>query len=416
MFSRPGASSSYAFGVAVNETFSISDLASENLLMVNTMTSCFYSFVLLLCFFAGLTNAQSTETPAQPVSEAEQDDVATPAMEQQILAIVQPYLDAKFINGVSIGVTVDGQVSFYNFGLAADDGKRPTNETIYEIGSMSKVFTGILLADSVNKGKVALDQKIGSLIEGLEDESPDIAEVTLQQLSNHVSGLPRMPGNLRPANVKDPFADYGRTKMVAFLKETVLLWDPGTKHQYSNLAVGMLGDLMAKVNEKSYQDLMVEVIAKPLNMTDTIVVVPESKMSRFAEPHLVSGAKGERWAFDALVGAGGIRSTTKDMVGFLQANLDPADDSLGNALELAYQVHLKRGKGMPAMGLGWFLRGEDVRWHNGQTGGYHSMMEIDRKRKIGVVVLSNTASGRVDELAIDIGRLVRGEKVSPKKF
>lgn len=384
--------------------------------MVNPMMSYLKPFVLLLFCLVGLTNAQTTETPAKPVSKAKQDDIAKPAMEKQISAIVQPYLDAKFINGVSIGVTVDGQVSFYNFGLAADDGKRPTNETIYEIGSMSKVFTGILLADSVNKDKVALDQKIGSLIEGLEDESPDIAAVTLQQLSNHVSGLPRMPGNLRPPNAKDPFADYGREQMVAFLEETVLLWEPGSKHQYSNLAVGLLGDLMAKVNEKSYQDLLVEVIAKPLNMTDTVVVVPESKMDRFAEPHLVSGAKGERWAFDALVGAGGIRSTTKDMVGFLQANLNPADDSLGRALELAHRVHLKQGTGMPAMGLGWFLRGGDVRWHNGQTGGYHSMMEIDRKKKIGVVVLSNTASGRVDELAIDIGRLVRGEKVSPREF
>ena len=176
--------------------------------------------------------------------------------DKQIEAHVQPYLDANKFRGISIGVVLKDQIRFYNFGNVAEDGDQPTNQTLYEIGSISKVFTSVLLADAVVQQQLKLDTTIGSVADGLEKSSPDIAAVTLQQLSNHVSGLPRLPGNLSPTNANDPYADYDRERLLTYLGDTVLLHEPGTHHQYSNLGVGLLGELITMQSNKSYADLL----------------------------------------------------------------------------------------------------------------------------------------------------------------
>ncbi len=122
----------------------------------------------------------------------------------------------------------------------------------------------------------------------------------------------------------------------------------------------------------------------------------------------------KNWDFDALAGAGAIRSTTNDMLRFIKANLDPPDGPTGKAIELAWKQHLPAtGEGF-AMGLGWHLaRDGQTRWHNGQTGGYHSMMLINRELDVGVVVLCNTASEKINALAESIIRTIGGMKVDP---
>lgn len=337
--------------------------------------------------------------------------------DKQIEAHVQPYLDANKFRGISIGVVLKDQIRFYNFGKVAEEGDQPTNQTLYEIGSISKVFTSVLLADAVVQQQLKLDTTIGSLVDGLEKTSPDIAAIYLQQLSNHVSGLPRLPGNWSPTNPNDPYADYDRERLLTYLGDTVLLHEPSTHHQYSNLGVGLLGELITMQSNKPYADLLQARIAGPLQMNDTCIDVPESKLSRFSQPHFANLDVGHRWHFQALTGAGGIRSTTADMVKFIQANLDPPDNELGQALDLAFEKHLDATSKHRAMGLGWMIAGDGTtRWHNGQTGGYQSMMLVSRKLNAGVVLLSNTAGGGTDQLAENIFQTIVGMDVPPRKF
>ncbi len=123
------------------------------------------------------------------------------------------------------------------------------------------------------------------------------------------------------------------------------------------------------------------------------------------------------WDLPVLAGAGGVRTTVNDMLLFAAANLAPPKDKLGKAIEMAWKIHQKPiKKGDPSLGLGWHVTPDGTRWHNGETGGYHAMILINRTTRSSVILLTNTATVEVDQLAIDIFRMISGAKVAPRKF
>jgi CubicO group peptidase (beta-lactamase class C family) len=176
--------------------------------------------------------------------------------------------------------------------------------------------------------------------------------------------------------------------------------------------------LLSRQAKTDYESLLVNRIAKPLKMSDTLLTLDDDQKSRLAPPHSGAGLPDHSWRFDALAGCGGIRSTGEDMLRFAAAQLDPQDDELGQAIELAWEVHQKPlKKGDFAMGLGWHIAHDgSTRWHNGQTGGYHAALFISRPLNIAVVVLTNTATMEVDALAEDVLLAVAGQDVKPREF
>jgi CubicO group peptidase (beta-lactamase class C family) len=339
--------------------------------------------------------------------------------EQQIREYVQPYLDHEVCNALSIGVIHGDRQWIAHFGQLSDEQpESPHDDTMYEIGSVSKVFTGLLLAEAVQAGVVKLDQPIGSMVNQLQQANPAVGEsITLLQLATHNSGLPRLPDNLAPANPSNPYADYGRDRLIDFLCRVKPNDQPDTVTAYSNLGVGLLGDLLAAEAAIDYDTLLKEKITKPLNMNDTTVLLSDAQRPRIAPPHNVGMEADTLWDFDALVGAGGIRSTVPDMLRFIEAVLQPPDTELGKAIELAWKRYVPSRDGQFAMGLGWHIAKDgSTRWHNGQTGGYHSMMLINRDLQAGVVVLGNTASGQIDTIGESIIQMLAGRKVKPPSF
>ena len=333
-------------------------------------------------------------------------------------SLVQPYLDGEIVNAVSIGIVQGDKTRSRHYGrLLSESLEKPTDRTLYEIGSMTKVFTGILLAHAVETGRVKLDQPIGSLMRELQEVNKDVGDsILLQHLATHTSGLPRVPSNMKPAQ-PDPYADYDRKQLTEFMCQFRPERKPGVESEYSNLGVGLLGDLLAAEAGGSYEELLVKNIVQPLAMSDTRVTLSEDQRKRLASPHNADQSVERNWHFDALAGAGAIRSTTADMLRFLQANLNPPVSPLGKAIELAWKQHLPaKGHGF-AMGLGWHIaRDGQTRWHNGQTAGYHSMMLVNRPLDIGVVLLCNTSSDKVDALAESIIQTMAGMNVEPAKF
>ncbi len=341
------------------------------------------------------------------------------SMAKAIDPLVQPYIDGEIFNAVSIGV-VEGNKSWTrHFGsLSKELHQKPDDSTIYEIGSMSKVFTGILLAHAVESGRVKLDQPIGTLMKNLPAANKEVGDsISLQHLSTHASGLPRLPDNMNPADAANPYADYDRKLLTEFMGLVQPTGKPGEPSGYSNLAAGLLGDLLAAEAGTSYEALLKQNISIPLKMVDTCLTLTAEQRGRLAPPHNADRMPEKNWDFDALAGAGAIRSTTNDMLRFIKANLDPPDGLPGKSIELAWQQHLPAKGDAFAMGLGWHVaRDGQTRWHNGQTGGYHSMMLVNRDLDAGVVVLCNTASGRVDALAESIIRMLAGTEVDPPKI
>lgn len=337
--------------------------------------------------------------------------------EKKIDALVRPYLAADKFRAVSIAVIADGKVWKGNYGqLSESDKTKPTGDTVYELGSISKVFTSLLLADAINSGDVKLETQIGELMPAIKDTKLG-KTITLKHLSTHMSGLPKMPTNISPKDVNNPFADYNRAQLTKYMKSARLAGKPGAKHEYSNVGAGLLGDLLAAKSEQDYESLLQSRILKPLKMNDTSIKLSDSQTKRLAPPHNSALIVDTVWDFDSLAGAGAIRSTTSDMVRFMKANLDSPDNELGKAIDLAWKQHLPAGMGHRAMGLGWQIAGDgSTRWHNGRTGGYQTMMLVSRKLDAGVILLCNTAGSEIDGLGQSIFQTVVGMDPKPITF
>ena len=192
----------------------------------------------------------------------------------------------------------------------------------------------------------------------------------------------------------NPYGQYDSKMAAAFLKQYELPRRPGESQEYSNFGVSVLGYLVAQKAGKSYQQLLRERIAEPLRMTDCTVSLSVDQMKRLATPHDKYGSAISPWTFADLPGAGGIHATMRDMMRFAKAQLTPPAGKLGEAIELAWKQQRKADESGPAMGLGWMIAGDgQTRWHNGQTGGSHSAIFINRQLKCAVVVIE-TVRGR----------------------
>lgn len=339
--------------------------------------------------------------------------------EQKIAALVEPYLTTQKVNAISVGVITDGKTWTENFGtLDSDDTRSPNEKTLYEIGSISKVFTSLLLAEAVESGRLKLDDLISTVMKELAEKNPTVGNtITFQHLSLHMSGLPVMPDNISPADSTNPFDGYDRAMLTEYMLSVKPERKPGEVYEYSNLAVGLLGDLLARQAGVSYEALLKEKLTGPLKMSDTTIKLTPEQLSRFAPPHNAALLPDKAGDFDALAGCGAIRSNINDMLLFAEASLNPPEGPLVKAIELAWTQHKPAKNGNHAMGLGWMIALDgSTRWHNGQTGGYQSMMLVSRQADCAVVLLCNTAGSGTDALAEQIIQTAMGLDVQPRTF
>jgi CubicO group peptidase (beta-lactamase class C family) len=269
--------------------------------------------------------------------------------------------------------------------------------TIFEIGSMTKVFTALLLADMVQRGEVALDDPVAKYLPpGVTMPTRGGRQITLIDLATHTSGLPRLPDNLAPKDMANPYADYTVDQLYAFLKSYTLPRDIGATYEYSNLGGGLLGHVLARRAGMDYATLVRQRITGPLHMSATVIALSPDQTARLARGHDAGLATVANWDIPTLAGAGALRSDADDLLTFLGAELGYVRTPLAPAM--AAQIVPRRPTGRPGMevALGWHIRqtpaGEIV-WHNGGTGGYRSFMGFDAKAGVGVVVLTNVANG-----------------------
>jgi serine-type D-Ala-D-Ala carboxypeptidase/endopeptidase len=287
--------------------------------------------------------------------------------------------------------------------LANGDPRTVDGDTIFEIGSISKVFTSLLLADMVNRKEVALDDPAAKYLpEHVKMPERSGKSITLLDLSMHSSGLPRLPSNLKLKDPANPYAGYGVDDLYQFLSGYTLPRDPGSEFEYSNLGGGLLGHLLAYRAGTDYESLIRSRITQPLSMPDTGIMLSSSMKRRMATGHNVLLAPVANWDFPTLAGAGALRSSANDMLTFLEAFLGYKESPLAPAMKAMLEVRRPVGKTKFEIALAWSIFGE-VAWHDGGTGGFRSFVGCDPKARTGVVVLTNasTPSG-VDDIALHL--------------
>lgn len=320
--------------------------------------------------------------------------------DEDLTALIRSRVEENRAVGIVLGVMeADGSTRVVSYGDAGPNARPLGVRSVFEIGSITKVFTGILLADMVAQGEVSLSDRVSShLPSGVAMPSRGDREITLLDLSTHHSGLPRLPTNISPADVANPYADYTVEQMYEFLSSYELPRDIGSRYEYSNFATGLLGHLLARVGGGSYEDVVRERILEPLGMRMTGITLSESMREWMTAGHDQQGDVVPLWDLPTLAGAGALRSDMGDMLTFLAANIGPPQSQLERSMRDSHEVR-ESINGEAGIGLNWHVQmvgGERIVWHNGGTGGFRTFIGFDPANGVGVVVLTNSAHGADD--------------------
>ena len=293
--------------------------------------------------------------------------------------------------GASIGVLKHGVKRVLAYGTAKPD-------SIYEIGSISKTFTGLLLARMVVEEKATLDEPVRELLPPDTVSKPEGKEITLLDLITHHSGLPRMPGNFHPANFLNPYADYRAEDLYAYMAKRGVAKPSRTGFLYSNLGVGLLGQALSNRAATTYPNLVKQEITGPLGMNDTAASWAPEQADRLLQSYNARHQTLPPWDLHALAGAGAIRSTSDDMLTYLQAQLHPealaSRDSRLHALATALaQSHelWADADDHTRIAFAWiFDPATGTYWHNGGIAGYTSYAFFNPKGDYAGVSVFNT--------------------------
>ncbi|MFZ0315288.1 MAG: serine hydrolase domain-containing protein [Candidatus Korobacteraceae bacterium] len=343
---------------------------------------------------------------------------------------LKPVLDKEFAAviagwpqvGVVVGVFDHGERKVFAYGTAKPD-------SIFEIGSVTKTFTGLALAQMVQQHIVALDQPVRELLPAGTVTKPSSGpEITLLDLATQHSGLPRLPSNMHREDLADPYAKYTAKDLYDFLAKQGVGRPEPAAFLYSNLGFGLLGQALALKANESYEALIRQQITGPLGMKDTTIALSPAQQTRLIQGYSVAHDKAHAWHFEALAGAGALHSTADDLLTYTEAYLHPDKipaggggpaATLASALRLAQQPQADGPRGMK-IALAWLLRPEaGVYWHDGGTAGYSALVTFDPERDRAIVVLYDCLDmtpGKpipADAVAANVTALLDGKPVPP---
>lgn len=345
---------------------------------------------------------------------------AEPLPQAEVDKFVRPLVDGEACAGVVVALVEAGEARVFGYGrksLNGADASPPDGKTVFEIGSATKTFTGLLLADMVARGEVKLDDPVQKYLpDSVKVPQAGDTPITLLHLATHMSGLPRMPDNMAPKDPLNPYADYTEKQLYEFLSRCKPAREPGEAFEYSNFGAALLGHALARRSGKGYEELVVERVSKPLGMAETRVALTPEMRKRLAPGYNADLTPAKNWDLAVFAPAGALRSTADDMARYVVANADPKrGGELAGAIVASHAVqgradvnndialcwHVSANKSLPFV------------WHNGQTGGYHSFVGFVPGKDLGVVVLANTASGLPDQVGAALLRRMAGLPAKP---
>lgn len=306
---------------------------------------------------------------------------------------INPLIDAGMVPGAVIAVRHKGIDSYYTLGTLAFDGEEtPSFDTLYEIGSISKVMTGVQFADAIRRGEVTKHTHADDLLpDGVDSKDFKGTEVELWHLTTHTSGWPTAPANLQPTDPDRPFWGYTEEMLHRYISNVAPMREPGTEFEYSNLSVGLLGEMLADRAGMSYEEAVIERVFERLGIDDIQITLDADDMKRLA-PATSQGRSTKPWGDIGPVNAAGMWvASGPAMLEFAVANLSDEDEGIYESLEIAREPMAESGFGQVC--YGWMLAKDGTTyWHNGMTGGYSSYMAVNRDLDAAVVVLTNGAT------------------------
>ena len=325
--------------------------------------------------------------------------------------IIKNHFKKTKLSGVSVGLINEEDAWTFNFGETKKDSEiAPTSETLYEIGSMTKTFTAILTAKLQEECLLSLEDPITKYLPEFAGSDFDKNKITLYHLITHTSGLVEVPLSNYPqmifkkifhsnkGKIFPPRYSYDTSTFLMEVSQIKLKNNPGTTFRYSNTGVGLVGKILERVTNSTYDKLIRDKICSILEMNDTGIAISETQKERLAIGYLYTGKEAEPINIPAVASAGSMYSTVSDMTKFLKANMELSKTNLSPILEYCRMVKIKPkinpflrfisrrlyGVRKTEVGLGWIISGlEDIRvvWHSGGTEGFSTLMMMNRDKK-----------------------------------
>ncbi|MBD1865218.1 MULTISPECIES: serine hydrolase [Trichocoleus] len=340
--------------------------------------------------------------------------------DHEILAILQQRIHQEKQNvGIVVGVIDESGNRIVAQGKRDQTNSYPVDgNTLFKIGSITKVFTTLVLANLVEQGALDLGDRISTLLpDAVKAPTRKGQEISLLHLATHTSGLPCLPGNFAPADMSNPYVDYSVEQLYAFLSSYQLPRDIGSQYEYSNLGTGLLGHLLCLKTGMNYETLIKTQITQPLQMHDTGIQLTVEQQARFATGHNTLAQPVPYWDLPTLAGA--LRSTANDLLKFLAANLQLVSSSLNAIFQKTHGVQAQTGIPGMAIALGWHVLNHhetEIIFHDGDTGGFRSFLGFVKQKRFGVVVLSNSEND-VNDIGLHLlePRYPLAEHHPPKK-
>lgn len=333
------------------------------------------------------------------------------AAQDKIEKKLREQMEQRNFPSLSVGIVRGDELVYAKaLGIADRSAKREaTPETLYRIGSISKVFTTTLMAILRDQGTLQLDDPVAKYLPagaGLPSDPRGAATITLRHLATHTSGLPRQPINLKPKG-SDPYGGYTAALLIEGLQTTKLAFPTGADCVYSNLGVGLLGYALERAAKDPYEKLLQKHILEPLGMKHSAVRLHGELKTALAVGYeeSVADQAAVDWDLGVLAPAGGIASNVPDLAKFLSLQLKAGQAEVnvvrGGTLTELHTPQRVLKDWRVGVGLGWHITHDqklgEIVWHNGGMAGYHSYLAFVRDRNIGVIVLTNRGIS-VDEL------------------
>lgn len=344
--------------------------------------------------------------PVQGVATAEPDPAAETAVpaspsEEDLRVLLEKRIE---VNGVGVVVGLidsDGTTVVAAGGRSSAPDHRPLDgDTVFQIGSVTKGITSLLLADMVVRGEVGLDDPAERYLPDGVTIPRKGRPITLRDLADHVSGLPLMPTNFDLNGEPDPIEAYTVEDLHDFLSTFTPERAPEEKEVYSNLGVALLGRLLANRMNTTYEALLKERVLQPLGMDSSSITLNDDQLARLAVGHDRYLQPVRTMEMRTLQASGSLRSTANDLLKLLAAYTGHRESPLAPAMTLQLKEE-----------LGWGVRPDGAMGHSGGKAGYRSAVLFDPKAGVGAVVLANA---RTYEQPMTLARhFVAGEPLEP---
>ena len=347
--------------------------------------------------------------------------------------IIQKHVTSGKSTGISVGLVDKNGTRTFNYGeIEKNSSITPTKDTIFEIGSITKPFTTILLARLQDEGLLSLDDPIAKFLPELENKSDIVRKkITLRHVVTHTADLPTalpLPKilsylfflSIKKSHVYNPYSNYSKEELYDYLSKRKIKKRAGTTWSYSNCGYAILGHVCEKVTNSSYEELVKSRICKPLGMEDTGINLFDTHKNKMATGYRTSGKKSNVWSSPSMEGMISLRSSVHDLLKFTSANLGLSKSNLSPVLEnclstrvnpklttfMKYYPKFVYGLPVTKFRLGWFVFGSgnsEFVGHDGGTEGFSSFFIMNLENKSGVVILTNRLNPRpVHRLGIEL--------------